>query len=163
MSKSKKANTSCCFVLCVCVFFFCFCCYYWSTKSMESNQQSPGSIHTLHHPPLPHPLQKGVEIARGRSLKCPLEKGQGTILDEELYILLPLKPYVSSTLFCNLSSWLKIQVCHLISSMCSCNSWSLLSLSVLVCKQALHLWLLVNSPNKELDRGLKLSPNHTLH
>ena len=64
---------------------------------MESNQQSPGSIHTLHHPPppLPHPLQKGVEIARGRSLKCPLEKCQGTILDEELYILLPLKPYVS--------------------------------------------------------------------
>ena len=65
---------------------------------MESNQQSPGSIHTLHPPP-PHPLQKGVEIARGRTLKCPLEKGQGTILDEELYILLPLKPYVGRVHF----------------------------------------------------------------
>ena len=65
---------------------------------MESNQQSPGSIHTLHTPP-PPPLQKGVEIARGRSLKCPLEKGQGTILDEELYILLPLKPYVGRVHF----------------------------------------------------------------
>ena len=63
---------------------------------MENNQQSPASIHTL--PPL-HPLKKGVEIPRGRGLKCSLEKGQGTIQDEEIYIVLPLKPYVCTVHF----------------------------------------------------------------
>lgn len=157
MAKSKKAKTSCCFVCLV-----CFCCSYWSINSMENNQQSPGSIHTLLSP---SPLKKSVEIPRGRGLKCSLEKGQGTIQDEEIYTVLPPSPFVctDSTLFCNLSSWLKIQVCHLISSLYSCNSWSLLSLSVLVYKQALLLWLLVNFPNRELDHGLKLSLNHTLH
>ena len=148
MAKSKKVKTSCCFVC-----LFCFCCSYWSVNSMENNQQSPGSIHTL--PPPPPPLMKGVEIPRGRGLLR--ERSGNNTRWTDIHCVTTKTLCLHSTLFCNLSSWLKIQVCYLISSLYSCNSWSLLSLSVLVCKQALHLWLLVNSPNWELDRGLKLS------
>ena len=100
MSKSKKANTSCCFVLCVCVFFLAFVVIIDQPRVWKAISNLQGvSIPYPTPPPLPQPLQKGVEIARGRSLKCPLEKCQGTILDEELYILLPLKPYVSRVHF----------------------------------------------------------------
>ena len=103
----------------------------------------------------PPPLMKGVEIPRGRGLLR--ERSGNNTRWTDIHCVTTKTLCLHSTLFCNLSSWLKIQVCYLISSLYSCNSWSLLSLSVLVCKQALHLWLLVNSPNWELDRKLKLS------
>ena len=84
---------------------FCFVCFFAFVVIIDqstvwkviSNLQGVSIPYTP--PPPPHPLQKGVEIARDRSLKCPLEKGQGTILDEELYIVLPLKPYVGRVHF----------------------------------------------------------------